>query len=45
MRACVDLVRKLGGNVVGVAVLIELVGLKGRATVGDVDVHSVIRYD
>src|SRR5207244_6251697 len=30
MNACVDLVRKLGGEVVGVAVLIELAGLNGR---------------
>src|SRR6478735_9091629 len=30
MKACVDLVRQLGGEVVGVAVLIELAGLNGR---------------
>ena len=29
-RATVDLVKQLGGDVVGVAVLIELVDLKGR---------------
>ena len=44
MRACVDLVRQLGGEIVGAAVLTELVALGGRARVGDVPVHSVIRY-
>jgi adenine phosphoribosyltransferase len=44
MRACVDLVRRLGGEIVGAAVLTELVALGGRAKIGDVPVHSVIRY-
>jgi adenine phosphoribosyltransferase len=44
MKACVDLVTQLGGNVVGAAVLIELDGLGGRDKVGDVDVHSVLKY-
>ncbi len=44
MRACVDLVRQLGGEIVGAAVLTELVALGGRAKVGDVPVHSVIQY-
>src|SRR5215212_907646 len=30
MKACCDLVKGLGGEIVGVAVLIELAGLKGR---------------
>src|SRR4051812_48456518 len=33
MKACVELVRHLGGEIVGVAVLIELLGLNGRAQV------------
>src|SRR5881397_72869 len=33
MKACVDLVRHLGGEVAGLAVLIELAGLGGRAKV------------
>ena len=45
MRACVDLVRRLGGEVVGCAVLIELDGLGGRAKVGDAEVRSVVRYE
>ena len=44
MRACCDLVRQLGGDIVGGAVLTELVALGGRRKVGDVEVHSVIQY-
>lgn len=44
MKACCDLVRQLGGEIVGVAVLIELEGLKGRSKLGDVEVHSVLKY-
>jgi adenine phosphoribosyltransferase len=44
MRACCDLVRQLGGEIVGAAVLTELVALGGRTKVGDVPVHSVIQY-
>ncbi|HEV7297798.1 MAG TPA: adenine phosphoribosyltransferase [Tepidisphaeraceae bacterium] len=44
MKACIDLVTQLGGDVVGAAVLIELDGLGGRDKVGDVDVHSVLQY-
>lgn len=45
MNACVDLVRKLGGEVVGVAVLIELAGLNGRDKVDVSDIHSVLTYE
>lgn len=44
MKACVELVTQLGGDVVGAAVLIELDGLGGRDKVGDIDVHSVLQY-
>ena len=43
MKACVDLVKQLGGEVVGIAVLIELAFLKGRQKVKPYDVHSVVR--
>ena len=43
LKASVDLVEQLGGAVAGVAVLIELAGLGGRAKVGR-DVHSVVVY-
>jgi adenine phosphoribosyltransferase len=45
MKTCCDLVRQLGGNLVGVAVLTELVALRGRGKLGGLDVHSVIRYE
>jgi adenine phosphoribosyltransferase len=44
MKACCDLVKKLGGEIVGVAVLIELAGLKGRDRVKPHEVHSVMVY-
>jgi adenine phosphoribosyltransferase len=44
MKACCDLVTQLGGQIVGLAVLIELTGLKGRDKVAPHDVHSVLRY-
>jgi adenine phosphoribosyltransferase len=44
MKACCDLVRQLGGNIVGVAVLTELVFLEGRKKVAPLSVHSVIQY-
>jgi adenine phosphoribosyltransferase len=45
MKACVELVRELGGAVESVAVLIELAGLGGRTKVAPVPVHSVLQYD
>ena len=44
MKACCDLVRKLGGEVAGIAVLIELTGLKGRARL-PYSIHSVVKYE
>src|SRR4051794_34778292 len=43
MKACCDLVQKLGGKVAGIAVLIELAGLNGRAKLPG-DVHAVVQY-
>lgn len=45
MRACCDLVRKLGGEIAGITVLIELTFLHGRDKLGiDGDVHAVLTY-
>ena len=44
MKACCDLVEKLGGTIAGLAVLIELADLKGRAKL-PYEVHSVLRYE
>ena len=43
MKACCDMVEQLGGDLVGVAVLIELQGLNGRAKLKH-PVHSVLKY-
>jgi adenine phosphoribosyltransferase len=45
MRACIDLVQGLGGEVVGAAVLIELADLAAREKLGGVEVHSVLKYE
>ena len=44
MRACCDLVKQLGGEIVGVAVLIELAFLNGRRLLSEFDIRSVICY-
>jgi len=44
MKACCDMVHKLGGEIAGIAVMIELAGLKGRARLPETHVHSVLTY-
>jgi len=44
MRACCELVERIGGQVAGCTVLIELVGLNGRAHLAPRQVESVIQY-
>jgi adenine phosphoribosyltransferase len=44
-RATVELVERVGGNVVGVAFLIELAFLNGRAKLPGRDVYAVLSYD
>jgi adenine phosphoribosyltransferase len=43
-RATVDLVRQLGGDVVGLAFLIELEALNGRSRLAGENVYSVLEY-
>jgi adenine phosphoribosyltransferase len=43
-KAAASLVRRIGGDVVGVAFLIELVALGGRARLTGENVHSVLQY-
>jgi len=45
VRATVDLVRKLGAEVVACLFVVELTALGGRERVSDVPVHSLIAYD
>src|SRR5438046_6731961 len=44
MKSCVDLVKQLGGELCGVAVLIELEALGGRSKIEGTRVHSVLKY-
>jgi len=43
-RATTDLVKKLGGHVVGIGFLVELVALNGRAKLPGEAIHSVLKY-
>ena len=45
MRACCRLVEHLGGEIVGVSLLIDLTFLHDAAVLGDYDVHAVVAYD
>ncbi|GAB2672643.1 adenine phosphoribosyltransferase [Paenibacillus thermoaerophilus] len=44
IRTTIDLVRQLGGNVVGAAFLIELTYLNGRDKLEGIEVTSLVKY-
>ena len=44
LAASVDLIEKLKGHIAGIAVLIELTELNGRAQIPDHDIFSLIKY-
>jgi adenine phosphoribosyltransferase len=44
MKACCDLVAQLGGELTGIAVLIELESLGGRRKIAPLSVHTVLKY-
>lgn len=44
MKACCDLVNELGGNIVGISVLIELGFLSGRERLAPHRLEAVLRY-
>jgi adenine phosphoribosyltransferase len=44
-RAATQLIEKLGGQVVGIAFLIELVDLHGRDKLKGYDVYSMIQFE
>lgn len=44
MKACIELVRRLGAEIVGASFLIELEFLKGREGLRPVRVESVLKY-
>ncbi|MAB29408.1 MAG: adenine phosphoribosyltransferase [Planctomycetaceae bacterium] len=43
-KAACNLIQRLGGEVLGLVVLIELEELKGRDLMGPIEVHSLLRY-
>ncbi|MCK6483366.1 MAG: adenine phosphoribosyltransferase [Phycisphaerae bacterium] len=45
MKACLDLVLPSGGEIVGLAFLIELAFLKGREKLAPHPVHAVLQFD
>lgn len=45
MAACCRLVQALGGEIVGVSVLIELGFLNGRSQLPGIPLHAILRYD
>jgi len=45
MKACCELVERIGGQIVGIEVLIELAALRGRETLARWPVHGILRYD
>ena len=44
LAATVELVEKLGGDIVGIALLIELTELNGREKLEELDIFSLIKY-
>jgi adenine phosphoribosyltransferase len=44
LAASVDLIEKLEGHIVGIAVLIELLELNGREKIPNYDIFSLIKY-
>ena len=44
VNGTIDLVRRLGGEVVGLAFLVELTFLRGRDRLGGYDLHAVVSY-
>ena len=45
MEATIELVRRMGGEIVGLTVAIELDFLKGRDKFPEIDVFSLMHYD
>jgi len=45
MSATIELVRKLGGEVVGAAFFIELKALAGHSRLGDIPIHTLVQYE
>lgn len=44
LKACARMVEQLGGKIIGITVLIELLELRGREKLAPYPVHSVLQY-
>jgi len=44
-RAAVDMVKSLGGDICGLAFVVELDGLKGREKLKEYDINSLLHYE
>ena len=44
LAATIELIEKAGGNIVGIALLIELAELNGRAKMGDLPIFSIFEF-
>ncbi|VAX23562.1 Adenine phosphoribosyltransferase [hydrothermal vent metagenome] len=45
INAAVELVDKLGGDIIEIAFLVELTFLNGRKNLTDYEIHSLVKYD
>lgn len=45
VKATINLIERLGGIVVGCAFFIELVDLKGRKTIGDYPIYTLVEFE
>ena len=44
VSACIELCKKIGADVIGVVFIIELEGLGARELLGDIPIHSLLKY-
>ncbi len=44
LAATIELIEKLGGDIVGIALLIELMELNGREKIGNIPIYSVFEF-
>ncbi|MBU2512878.1 adenine phosphoribosyltransferase [bacterium] len=45
LKAAADLIKKVGGEIIGLSCIIELLGLNGREKLGQLPFHSLVTYD
>lgn len=45
MGAAINLLKRIGGDIVGIALVIELPGLNGREKLGEIPIFSLLSYE